>query len=77
MDLLLKKLAVDPTVTYDMGTTHYRVDKQYGEDLEPDGTIENTLAIYERQLIPMMVKAMQEMSDKIDSLQARLDDAGL
>jgi len=69
--------AVDPTVTYDMGTTHYRVDKQYGEDLEPDGTIENTLAIYERQLIPMMVKAMQEMSDKIDSLQARLDDAGL
>jgi len=69
--------AVDPTVTYDMGTTHYRVDKQYGEDLEPDGTIENTLAIYERQLIPMMVKAMQEMSDKIDSLQTRLDEAGL
>ena len=69
--------AVDDTVVYDMGTTTYRNDKQYGEDLEPDGTIENTLAIYERQLIPMMVKAMQEMSDKIDSLQARLDDAGL
>jgi hypothetical protein len=60
-----------------MGTTTYRNDKQYGEDLEPDGTIENTLAIYERQLIPMMVKAMQEMSDKIDDLQARLDSAGI
>jgi len=66
---------VDDTVVYDMGTTTYRTDKQYGEDLEPDGTIENTLAIYERQLIPMMVKAIQELSAKVDELESRLDSA--
>jgi hypothetical protein len=65
--------AVDGTVVYDMGETKYRDDKQYGEDLPVDGTIESTLAIHERQLIPMLVKAMQEMSEKIDTLQSQIE----
>jgi outer membrane murein-binding lipoprotein Lpp len=64
---------VDETVVYNMGETMYRVDKQYGEDLPADGTIQDTLAIHERQLIPMLVKAMQEMSAKIDTLQSQIN----
>lgn len=64
---------VDETVVYNMGETMYRVDKQYGEDLPADGTIQDTLAIHERQLVPMLVKAMQEMSAKIDTLQSQIN----
>ena len=64
--------AIDSTLIYDYGTTYYRNDKTYAEDKTPDGEIENTLAIYERQLIPMLVKALQEADDKIDALTARV-----
>lgn len=63
---------VDDTLVYDYGTTTYRTDKTYDEDLEPDGTIENTLAIYERQLVPMLVKAVQELNTKLEAAEARI-----
>ena len=63
---------VDNTLVYDYGTTTYRTDKTYDEDLEPDGTIENTLAIYERQLVPMLVKAIQELNTKLEAAEARI-----
>jgi hypothetical protein len=64
--------AIDNTLVYDYGTTTYRNDKTYAEDKTSDGEIENTLAIYERQLMPMLVKAIQEQQTIIDDLKTRI-----
>jgi len=68
---------VDESLVFNSGDTGYRDDKRYGEDLELDGTIEDTLAIHERKLFPMLVKAIQEQQTIIDDLKSRLDEAGL
>jgi len=63
--------AIDPELVLNVGTTKYRTDKNYGEGLEADGEITDTLAIAERKLLPVLVKAMQEMSAKIDALETQ------
>ena len=68
---------VDESLVFNSGTTGYRNDKTYGEDLELDGNIEDTLAINERKLFPMLVKAVQEQQTIINDLKSRLDEAGL
>ena len=69
--------AVDDELVFTNGPTMYREDKTYGEGLEPDGTIEDTLGINERKLLPIYAKAIQELSDLVEQLQARLDSAGI
>ena len=64
---------VDESLVFNSGPTGYRNDKTYGEDLELDGNIEDTLAINERKLFPMLVKAIQEQQTIIDDLTARLE----
>ena len=64
---------VDESLVFNSGTTGYRNDKTYGEDLELDGNIEDTLAINERKLFPMLVKAIQEQQTIIDDLKARIE----
>ena len=64
---------VDDSLVFNSGTTGYRNDKTYGEDLELDGNIEDTLAINERKLFPMLVKAIQEQQTIIDDLKARIE----
>jgi hypothetical protein len=63
---------VDASLVFNSGDSGYRNDKTYGEDLELDGTIEDTLAINERKLFPMLVKAIQEQQTIIDDLKARI-----
>ena len=63
---------VDASLVFNSGDTGYRNDKTYGEDLELDGTIEDTLAINERKLFPMLVKAIQEQQTIIDDLKTRI-----
>ena len=63
---------VDESLVFNSGPTGYRNDKTYGEDLELDGNIEDTLAINERKLFPMLVKALQEATDRIEQLEARV-----
>jgi len=65
--------SVDSSLVFDNGDTPYCIDKIYQDGKEPDGVIENTLAIYERQLIPMLVKALQEADAKIESLTSRIE----
>ena len=64
---------VDESLVFNSGDTGYRDDKRYGEDLELDGNIEDTLAINERKLFPMLVKAIQEQQTIIDDLKSRLE----
>ena len=64
---------VDASLVFNSGPTGYRNDKTYGEDLELDGTIEDTLAINERKLFPMLVKAIQEQQTIIDDLKTRIE----
>ena len=64
---------VDDSLVFNSGNTGYRNDKTYGEDLELDGNIEDTLAINERKLFPMLVKALQEADAKIEALTARIE----
>ena len=64
---------VDASLVFNSGTTGYRNDKTYGEDLELDGNIEDTLAINERKLFPMLVKALQEQQTIIEDLKSRLE----
>ena len=64
--------AVDNELVFTNGPTMYREDKTYGEGLEPDGTIEDTLGINERKLLPIYAKAIQELSDLVEQLQARI-----
>jgi len=63
---------VDESLVFNSGNTGYRNDKTYGEDLELDGIIEDTLAINERKLFPMLVKAIQEQQTIIEDLTARI-----
>ena len=64
---------VDASLVFNSGDSGYRNDKTYGEDLELDGTIEDTLAINERKLFPMLVKALQEQQTIIDDLKSRIE----
>jgi len=47
-------------------------------DIELNGeTIENPLRVNEKHIIPLLVKAIQEQQEQIETLKARLDAAGL
>ena len=64
---------IDASLVFNNGDTCYRNDKTYGEDLELDGIIEDTLAINERKLIPILVKAIQEQQAIIEDLKSRIE----
>ena len=64
---------IDASLVFNNGDTCYRNDKTYGEDLELDGIIEDTLAINERRLIPVLVKAIQEQQTIIEDLKSRIE----